>query len=602
MLINNDPNFLPSNGFTISLWLTQAADNVGYIFAKSAGEGTTRFYALHLNSVSQTAKFEYRPEGLDSGFRTVMFSDIDIADGLFHHIAVTVYGDYFLFYLDGAVAYQTILSGVVEDGPGKLCFGKLPNNDDFFEGSMHTVLFYDEALSSQDIETLAGIDSSFHLLPECRCPTGYLIATETMCTTPNNDDSTPRINSLSHDSSFVNDEDDETYWQSATGISDVNITVDLQGQREIIYVSMYFVSSIPYGIAIHYSTDGITFSPRQYYARDCSIFGLPNNTALSSISDVNCISKSVFHYPFTNQLIEFLLVGSGTRPNANTIFQLNLQPQLQLFALASHVRIQLFGWHPEQSTKEQYFSISDIVLAGQSCICNGHASSCNDNICICQHNTVGDICEQCLPIYNNQPWQAGTVSLANPCQECQCNNHSTTCIYNATLDAGICIDCQYHTTGQMCEECTQYYYHPSFIALSSPERCQPCDCHLVGITDDGDCARNDEIDGGDSGNCSCKNNVGERDCGTCIPGFYNLSLSNSLGCQPCACNISGTISDETCDLMTGQCVCLPGVEGRDCSRCEEGYYGFGGPDGCLQCHEECVNCFGSNAMECLVRM
>ena len=360
---------------------------------------------------------------------------------------------------------------------------------------------------------------------------------------------------------------------------------------------MRFKSSVPYGMAIYYSTDGVSFSPRQYFARDCSIFGLSANSALQSFTDVNCISKSVFQYPFKNQLIEFLLIGSGTRPNADTLEDLNQHPELQQFAQASHVMIQLIGWHPEQSADERYFSISELVLAGQGCICNGHASSCNDNACVCEHNTAGDHCDQCLPLYNNQEWKPGTISLANPCIECECNNHSSSCVYNETLNQGVCVDCQYLSTGYNCEDCVPYFYHPSSVSIDSIDRCQPCDCNSSGIADDDDCKRNDDQDGMDSGNCTCLANVGGRDCSECIDGFYDFG--NADGCISCNCNTSGSLNT-VCDKVTGQCDCLYGVAGRDCSHCAIGFHGFGNPDGCQACNEQCIDCFGGSAKECTV--
>lgn len=399
--------------------------------------------------------------------------------------------------------------------------------------------------------------------------------------------------------SLINDGDQNTHWRSETGVSDVNVTVDLQGERRIIYVSLRFVSSTPYGMVIYYSTDGVTFSPRQYYARDCSeLFGLSPNLALQSAVDVNCISKSIFKYPFKNQLIEFLLIGSGTRPNADTILQMNLMPSLQQFAQASHVRIQLFGWHEEQAVNDQYFAVSELNLAGQGCICNGHASSCNDNVCVCTHNTAGDHCEECLPLYNDQEWVAGTVDFANPCIECECYNHSSSCVYNHTIDQGVCIDCMYHTVGVNCEECVSFYYHPSTLSLDSVDRCQPCNCNPQGIVDNGDCARSDNIDGTDSGNCSCKSNVGGRDCSTCLDGFYGLGNNHTDGCISCSCNDTGSVS-QVCDKETGQCDCVHGVDGRDCSHCAEGFYDFD-QDGCQSCHKECVDCYGSSATQCTV--
>ena len=591
-------SFNPSEGLTISFWLKQTPGNVGYLFTKLMEDGETHYYACHLNAETQTLKFEYRPQGLLSELRVLTVSNISLVSGSLQNLAVEIFEDYFLLYLNGVLTYQVQMSNSMEDGTGTLYIGKHPgNNNEMFVGYMHSVSLYDVALSDYDVAVLVGTDTSVHLQPECRCPTGYIKLTETKCSTLNGN-IVDRLNSLSRDSSMLNDGNLETYWQSSTGTSDVNITIDLEGTRRVIHVSMDFKSSIPYGIGIYYSSDGVVFSPRQFYARDCAIFGLKNNTALQSISDVNCISKSAFHYPFKNQFIEFLLVGSGNRPNADTIFQLNLQSELQQFAQASHVRIQLIGWHDQQSSDDQYFAITEVTIAGQGCICNGHASSCDDNMCVCQHNTINDNCDQCLPLYNDQEWQKGTVSLANPCVKCECNSHSENCTYNVTLDQGICQNCLHQTTGHNCEQCITYYYHPEDIALDSPESCHPCACNTSGITDDGDCLRGDLSDGTDSGNCSCKVNVGERDCSSCMDGFYGLRANNPEGCISCSCNKTGSLS-EVCDKLTGQCDCSSGVDGKDCSKCAEGFHGFG-VDGCQKCHVECVNCFGTSATECTV--
>ncbi|XP_064026607.1 laminin subunit alpha-3 [Pogoniulus pusillus] len=49
--------------------------------------------------------------------------------------------------------------------------------------------------------------------------------------------------------------------------------------------------------------------------------------------------------------------------------------------------------------------------------------------------------------------------------------------------------------------------------------------------------------------------------------FYNN------GALPCNCHSSGAMSP-TCSPLGGQCLCRPHVIGRQCSRCQSGYYGF----------------------------
>lgn len=48
-------------------------------------------------------------------------------------------------------------------------------------------------------------------------------------------------------------------------------------------------------------------------------------------------------------------------------------------------------------------------------------------------------------------------------------------------------------------------------------------------------------------------------------------------CKPCQCYRPGTIEKSDggvtpCDQLTGHCQCKPHVVGRDCDKCEDGYF------------------------------
>lgn len=105
-----------------------------YVFAKTTSSGLTRFYALRLNSAEGTALFEYRPEGLNGGFRTTSIPGLTVADGQFHHLAVSVYDNGLSVYLDGQLHHQTTLTGALEDGQGIVSIGGLPAGSNFFSG------------------------------------------------------------------------------------------------------------------------------------------------------------------------------------------------------------------------------------------------------------------------------------------------------------------------------------------------------------------------------------------------------------------------------------------------------------------------------------
>ena len=62
-------------------------------------------------------------------------------------------------------------------------------------------------------------------------------------------------------------------------------------------------------------------------------------------------------------------------------------------------------------------------------------------------------------------------------------------------------------------------------------------------------------------------------------GYYGDALSDRRedGCKLCQCFPPGTIelddrSVAPCDQLSGHCICKPHVTGRNCDKCEDGYY------------------------------
>ncbi|XP_019863641.1 PREDICTED: usherin-like, partial [Amphimedon queenslandica] len=210
------------------------------------------------------------------------------------------------------------------------------------------------------------------------------------------------------------------------------------------------------------------------------------------------------------------------------------------------------------------------------CACYGHASRCSNDlqsICECVHNTQGDRCNECLPLYNNKPWRRGISTQANPCIICNCNNHADSCVYNATLDpfpdsfdsggGGVCTNCQDNTEGRYCESCSDGYYRPAGVSPSNSSPCTPCNCDSTGSTGPV-CIKAEGIPGEVVGQCPCRDNVRGRACDECADGFFNLTA----GCQSCHCNTDGTIGGSvSCNENTGKCSCKLNVEGLRCDQC-----------------------------------
>lgn len=91
-----------------------------------------------------------------------------------------------------------------------------------------------------------------------------------------------------------------------------------------------------------------------------------------------------------------------------------------------------------------------------------------------------------------------------------------------------------------------------------------CDCHISGT-------QNGSICNNITGQCICLPNVEGQRCNTCTPDHYGLNAIN--GCTACNCDAVGSWSSQ-CDSITGQCSCKPGVTGHRCNMCMENYYNF----------------------------
>lgn len=456
-------------------------------------------------------------------------------------------------------------------------------------GTLHSVLYYDAGLSDVELQMLAGMDPGLRAYPHCVCPPSHPSvdpSDELMCTDISGTQNVLRISTNAHGAEFLNDRNDDTWWQSVNNVTQVNVTIDLDYLREVFLVAIHFVSILPKAAIIEYSQDGTNFTARQYFAQDCSIFNMSNNAPLTSPTDVNCLHA--FSVPLSDRYLEFRLLDTISRPDIDNI---DNNQTLKDFALATHVRLVLMGWYSEQMLNgHRYFAISEVFISGRACTCNGHANACDGSLCVCQHNTMGPNCEECLPLFNNRMWAAGSTSSANECRKCECNGHSDTCVYNTT-GVGLCINCTHNTTGDNCEQCM-----PNFF--NSSNACQPCNCDPNGVNDTAIMCSNT------SGQCPCKSLVTGRRCDTCLDGFFNLTADNPDGCEVCVCNTSGTVPDSVrCDMFTGQCSCLPNVGAPDCSRCMPGHFGFGDPSGCGPCDVQCSDdgCSGPGPTDCEVR-
>ncbi|XP_044848953.1 laminin subunit gamma-3 [Mauremys mutica] len=190
----------------------------------------------------------------------------------------------------------------------------------------------------------------------------------------------------------------------------------------------------------------------------------------------------------------------------------------------------------------------------------------------CPQGQRGRRCELCDDGFFGDP--LGRNGPAHPCSPCQCNgNVDPNAVGNCDPVSGQCLRCLYNTSGEHCEKCREGFYG-SALARSPARKCAPCECNPVGS------AQGLEACDPLTGQCTCLPHVTGRDCSRCQTGFYDLQPGT--GCKSCECHPVGS-QDSQCHPLTGQCPCQPGAEGQSCDRCQPGFFGFS-VKGCRACN------------------
>lgn len=213
------------------------------------------------------------------------------------------------------------------------------------------------------------------------------------------------------------------------------------------------------------------------------------------------------------------------------------------------------------------------------CECNSHSDVCDVNTgkCICEHNTEGTNCERCARGFFGDP----TNGTPDDCQPCPCPKNGP-CIQLPNSEV-VCTECEEGYGGNLCDLCMDGYFGDPAGRYGRPRPCETCTC-------------NGNIDSNAVANCNtttgeclkCIYNTGGFYCDKCLPSFYGDALAEPKGqCQACNCYSRGTtvqLEGLLCDPLTGQCPCQPNVRGRQCERCEPGYWNLESGEGCEPCN------------------
>ncbi|KRZ28597.1 Laminin-like protein epi-1 [Trichinella pseudospiralis] len=396
------------------------------------------------------------------------------------------------------------------------------------------------------------------------------------------------------------------WWQSpplSRGMqyNQVNITIDLEQEFHVAYVSLHMANSPRPGLwVLERSTDhGKTFMPWQYFAETSAqceeFFGPDSLQPIMDDDSVICSTEYSQIVPLENGQIFVTLLNN--RPGRGNFSH---SDKLQLFTRATNVRIRLLRTKTLQGhlmdlndkkdptiTRRYFYSIKEIEMGGR-CVCNGHAQTCdildpmrpNRLLCRCEHNTCGDQCDRCCPGFEQKQWQPVREGQVFACEPCNCHGHSDECEYDEEVDmkkqsldihgkyegGGVCKHCQHNTEGINCDKCKFGYFRPPGRPLNAMDVCIPCQCDSPFF--DGNCAP-------DTGKCFCKNRFQQPNCDACSFGHYNFPE-----CKPCECFVNGT-TDALCSPdHVGHCHCKENFGGLLCRECRPGYFGF---PACQQC-------------------
>lgn len=210
----------------------------------------------------------------------------------------------------------------------------------------------------------------------------------------------------------------------------VNVTISFNKSYAITgEIRVTFKSPRPYKMILERSTDkGLTWSPLQYYADDCKERFNMSSTPVESITfsnfDLHCVQDYSDSTPQENGVVLFDFLRRYVKSDF-------WNRALQDYFTATDIRLQLL--YPgtdrlenvnnlvENIFNQYFYSIADLRVNAR-CQCHGHGEYCdhpnrNGKDCDCGHNTEGEDCERCKPLFNNKPWMPATSdSEPNPCE------------------------------------------------------------------------------------------------------------------------------------------------------------------------------------------
>uniref|UniRef100_A0A7N5KIX5 Usherin n=1 Tax=Ailuropoda melanoleuca TaxID=9646 RepID=A0A7N5KIX5_AILME len=574
--------------FTLAVWLKPEREGVMCVIEKTA-DGQIVF---KLTISEKETMFYYRTvNGLQPPIKVMTLGRILVKKWI--HLSVQVHQTKISFFVNGleednkAFDARTLSGSIIDFASGTTQIGQSLNGLEQFVGRMQDFRLYQVALTNREIlEVFSGDLFRLHIQSHCRCPGShprvhplgqrYCIPNDVEDTTT---DRVLRLNTEAHPLSFVNDNDIGTSWVSQvfTNITQlhqgVTISIDLEnGQYQVFYIIIQFLSPQPTAIRIQRKKeDSLDWEDWQFFARNCQTIGMENNGELENPDSVNCLQLSTFTpYSHGNVTFSVLTPGPNHRPGYNDFYN---TPSLQEFVKATQIRLHFYGQYYTTETpvslRHRYYAVNEITITGR-CQCYGHADKCDTTSqpyrCLCSLESFTQglhrNCELCKDYFFRHI--GADPSAIDVCKPCDCDKVGTRKSGFLCDKIGGQCNCKRHVSGRQCNQCQTGFYN---LRESDPDGCSPCNCSSSG-TVDGDitCHQN-------SGQCKCKANVIGLRCDHCNFGFKFLRSFNADGCEPCLCNLHGSVN-KLCNPLSGQCECKKEAKGLQCDTCREHFYGL----------------------------
>uniref|UniRef100_A0A671SZR7 Basement membrane-specific heparan sulfate proteoglycan core protein n=1 Tax=Sinocyclocheilus anshuiensis TaxID=1608454 RepID=A0A671SZR7_9TELE len=179
--------------------------------------------------------------------------------------------------------------------------------------------------------------------------------------------------------------------------------------------------------------------------------------------------------------------------------------------------------------------------------------------CDCPLGYAGLSCEECAAGFYRLSVHAGGAASRvgfGTCVRCQCNGHSDSC----DPKTAVCQNCQHNTVGDKCEQCAAGFYG---VVRGFPDDCKPCACPLLNL--ENNFSPTCQTEGFNDRCTACPEGYEGKHCERCAAGFHGNPSVLGGRCEECKCDAYGAFPS-ACDPRSGQCRCRPGASGLKCDQ------------------------------------